>query len=92
MSPNSSFLSVRSGGDYSHWKKVFGDPVVTVEDVASEEDSPMPPVDAGARMFSDKLLVVRFKEEGLCMDDCGGRMIFSAREEDEHPDIVGSDE
>lgn len=92
MSPNSSFLSSRSGGDYSHWKRVFGEPVVTVEDVASEEDSPTPPVDAGARMFCDKLLVVRFQEEGLGTGDCGGRMIFSAREEDEHPDIVGNDE
>lgn len=92
MSPTSSFLSGQTGGDSSHWKKVFGEPIVTVEDVASEDELPMPPVDVGARMFCDKLLVVRFQEEGFSTDDCGGRMIFSAREEDEHPDIVGSDE
>ena len=92
MSPNSSFLSGQPGDAHNHWKKVFGEPIVWVEDVGPDEDSSAPILDAGARMFCDKLLVARFEEDISSTGSGGGRVLFSAREEDEHPDIVGNDE
>jgi hypothetical protein len=92
MSPNSSFLSGQRADVYSHWKKVFGEPIVCVEDVGPDEDLSAPVLDAGSRMFCDKLLVARFEEDTVARGSGGGRVLFSAREEDEHPDIVGNDE
>ncbi|MEO6004604.1 MAG: hypothetical protein ABIZ04_14545 [Opitutus sp.] len=77
--------------DPVHWRKVFGDSTLSLDgddvlqqldrtDGITESDRPC-----------DTLLVYRFDDD-CSAATCGHRTLFSAREEDEHPDLVFTDE
>ncbi|MEO7598454.1 MAG: hypothetical protein ABIV50_05950 [Opitutus sp.] len=93
--PDPSHSSVEAGPNPAHhWRQYFG----KTQDAGHDIDLPLSPAGSSRRESvgdhgTERVVLFRFDDDVVeNPNELGHRILFSAREEDEHPDLVGTED